>query len=122
MVAMADLKVAQRPPVYFYRMEMDTRLPPALRTIHTAELPMTVDLCARPEAAALSRQISAAWAAFARTGNPNHAGLPIWRPYSPKTHESMIFDLASHSGPDRQAASRAQLYDALAGTCQWNPL
>jgi para-nitrobenzyl esterase len=122
MVSMADRKATQRPPVFFYRMEMDTKLPPDLRTIHTAELPMTVGLCPRPEAAALSQQISGAWAAFARTGNPNHAGLPLWQRYSPTNHASMIFDLASRFGPDPQAAPRALLYSALAGVDQWNPL
>ena len=122
MITMANRKSAQRPPVYFYRMEMDTRLPPGLRTIHTAELPMTVDLCPRPDAAALSLQISGAWAAFARTGNPNHARLPTWRTYDPTRQECMIFDLQSRSGPDPQAAPRSMLYEALSGIRQWNPL
>jgi para-nitrobenzyl esterase len=122
MVTLADRKAAQRPPVYFYRMEMDTGLPPGLRAIHTAELPMTVGLTPRPEAAALSRQISGAWAAFARSGDPNHAGLPEWRRYASARPETMIFDLVSRSGPDPQAVPRAALHRALAGIRQWNPL
>jgi para-nitrobenzyl esterase len=123
MITMADRKSAQRPPVYFYRMEFDTGLSPGLRAIHTAELPMTVDLNWKAESAGLSRQISGAWAAFARAGDPNHAGLPSWRPYDPLGKHCMIFNVpASRSGPDQQAVPRAVLYDALAGVPLWNPL
>jgi para-nitrobenzyl esterase len=122
MITMAERKLAQKPPVYFYRMEFDTRLPPGLGAIHTAELPMTVDLNWRPEAAALSTQISCAWAAFARSGTPNHAGLPRWHSYDPVGKHCMIFNLTSRSGPDPQAVPRAVLYAALAGVPLWNPL
>lgn len=122
MVTMADLKAKQGPPVYFYRMEADTGLRPGLRAMHTAELPMTVGLNARPGTAVLSRQISSAWAAFARSGNPNHAGLPVWRPYNSTDPHCMIFDQVSSSGPDPQAGPRAALYAALGDVPQWNPL
>ena len=38
-----------------------------------------------PEAFALSRQMSTAWVNFARTGNPNHSGLPHWPAYNTNT-------------------------------------
>lgn len=122
MVTMADRKSAQRRPVWFYRVEYDTKLPPDLRAIHTAELPMTVGLAWRPEQAPLAKQISGAWAAFARTGNPNHGGLPAWRRYDPSDRQTMIFDLTSRAGPDPQAVPRAVLYEALDAVPQWNPL
>jgi para-nitrobenzyl esterase len=90
--------------------------------MHTAELPLTVGLSPRAEAAPLARQISAAWAAFARTGNPNHADLPKWDRYDPAEQRTMIFDVTSRSGRDPQAAPRALLYAALAGADYWNPL
>ena len=46
-----------------------------------------------PEALALAKQISGAWVSFARTGNPNHAGLPDWPAYSDKKRATMIFDV-----------------------------
>jgi para-nitrobenzyl esterase len=122
MVMMADRKARQRPPVYFYRMELDTKLAPGLRSMHTAELPLTIGLSPRPEADVLTRQISAAWAAFARSGDPNHAGMPTWRPYQPANRECMIFDLSSRSGPDPQATPRALLYAAIAEAPQYSPL
>ena len=36
--------------------------------------------------------MSGAWAAFARTGNPNHAGMPVWEPYDTDKKAIMIFD------------------------------
>jgi para-nitrobenzyl esterase len=103
-------------------MEFDTGLPPGLRAMHTAELPMTLDLNWRLQSAELSRQISGAWAAFARNGDPNHAGLPAWPAFRPDAQECMIFDLQSTAGPDQQAAPRRELLAALAGAPHWNPL
>ncbi len=36
----------------------------------------------RPEDYALSRQMQDSWTNFAKTGNPNAAGLPDWPAYS----------------------------------------
>ena len=41
--------------------------------------PMTGDY---PSSRAMAARMSAAWIAFARAGDPNHAGVPIWPPYS----------------------------------------
>jgi para-nitrobenzyl esterase len=45
-----------------------------------------------PQALALSSQMSGAWVNFARTGNPNHAGLPSWPAYTAKERATMYFD------------------------------
>lgn len=41
---------------------------------------------------ALSDQMSAAWVAFARNGNPNHAGLPHWPAFNATERPTMFFD------------------------------
>ncbi len=41
---------------------------------------------------ALQNQMMGAWHAFMKTGNPNHSGLPQWKPYDAKDHPTMIFD------------------------------
>jgi para-nitrobenzyl esterase len=40
----------------------------------------------------LADKMSRAWTNFARTGNPNVAGLPHWRPYSASDRAVMIFN------------------------------
>jgi para-nitrobenzyl esterase len=36
--------------------------------------------------------MSDTWLTFARTGNPNHDGIPHWQPYSPDHRSTMILD------------------------------
>jgi para-nitrobenzyl esterase len=67
---------------------------------HACEIAFTFDnaeICdhysgGSPQAFALSKQISRAWVNFARTGNPNHSGLPHWPAYSTSTCATMYFD------------------------------
>lgn len=69
---------------------------------HAAELAFVFDnaeICDHystlsPEAFALSKQISKAWVSFARTGDPNHAGLPHWPSYTAVNQATMDFNTA----------------------------
>jgi para-nitrobenzyl esterase len=56
-----------------------------------------------PTAYALADKTSAAWAAFARTGNPNTPGVPHWPAYSNATRDTMLFNdqLRVEQDPDR---------------------
>ncbi|MSV35447.1 MAG: hypothetical protein EXQ47_07595 [Bryobacterales bacterium] len=57
-----------------------------------------------PEAQALADKVSASWAAFARTGNPNVKGLPKWPAYSDQARDTMLFNNVSRvvQDPDRE--------------------
>lgn len=44
-----------------------------------------------PEAEALRSAMSGAWAAFARNGTPDHAGMPQWLPYETSLRSTMLF-------------------------------
>ena len=55
-------------------------------------------------------EISGAWAAFARTGDPNHEGLTHWTPFSAPSRTCMVFDRKSHTRDgdfDRKLAEAA---------------
>lgn len=49
--------------------------------------------------------VSEAWIAFARTGNPNHSGLPDWPDYK-QDRATMVFDVDSHVVNDLRASER----------------
>ena len=112
-VRVAALKSQQPAPVYHYRIEYDTRLGPGIGAFHTCELPLANRMVLQPRAESLSRNIAGAWAAFARRGDPNHAGLPTWRQLESGGGEIMIFDVESWSGRDPETAAKATLEDAL---------
>jgi para-nitrobenzyl esterase len=71
-----------------------------LRSFHTLEIPFVFDNVDAAKSMtgsgqdryALADKMSAAWVAFARTGNPNHKGLPNWTPFDGKRRATMIFD------------------------------
>jgi para-nitrobenzyl esterase len=83
------------------------------RAFHCAELPFVFDNTDRAaamtgggdEARALAAKVSGAWIAFARTGDPNHAGLPPWPRFDPASGPVMVFDNACvvENDPDRAA-------------------
>lgn len=106
---LAKRKALQSSPVYFYRMEYT---PPALsflRAFHTVELPLVGRMVAEPHGEGLSKQLGAAWAAFARTGDPNHSGIPTWGKVSGAANKVMLFDNVSRFGNDPQALARETL-------------
>ena len=98
----ASAKAAQRAaPAYVYLFAWNTPvLDGRVRSYHCAELPFAfdnTDLCdaatgGGPSARALAAKVSDAWIHFARTGNPNHAGLPHWPVFNPGERPTMVFD------------------------------
>jgi para-nitrobenzyl esterase len=84
---------------------------------HCAELAFVfdnIDRCANstggtPEARELAAKVSQAWIQFARTGNPNHSGLPRWPSVSAQTLPTMIFDTRCEVRNDPDAEERKAL-------------
>jgi para-nitrobenzyl esterase len=54
----------------------------------------------------LESAAAGAWAALARSGDPNHTGLPHWPAYTPDTRATMIFDTPCHVENDPTAEVR----------------
>ena len=66
---------------------------------------------AGPEARTVVEHLSGAFAAFARTGDPNHPSLPRWTPYSLERRETMLMDVTPRlvndpRGDERKLFSR----------------
>ena len=53
----------------------------------------------RGEAQKVADAMSAAWIAFARTGDPNAPGVPEWPPFDSARRATMVFNVKS-SGHD----------------------
>lgn len=112
-IRQARLKAAQgRAPAYLYWFTWQTAvLDGRPRAFHCAEIPFVFDNTDRcdsmtgggPRARALAGTVADAWIAFARSGNPNHAGMQEWHPYSASTAPTMVFDdnVAEALDPDR---------------------
>lgn len=68
---------------------------------HTIDLPFMFDNVARAphltgppsdETKAMTEAMAGAWLAFAKTGDPNHAGIPKWPTYDVAKRPVMLFD------------------------------
>jgi len=62
---------------------------------------------------ALADVMSEAWLAFARTGNPNHKGLPQWPAYDEENRATMVFDNQSKVVNDPRGRERAIIDAAM---------
>jgi len=114
-------------PVYLYYFDWYSPVRDGkLRAMHGMELPFVFahpDLVrfmtgVGEERYELARKMSAAWVAFARTGNPNHEGIPHWQPWSPARWPTMMFGREVRAvddpyGDERRAMAAAR--DGRAG-------
>ena len=101
-VTQAERKAAQgSAPAYMYIFDWRSPvLGGKLRSPHGIELAFVFDNTDKTtgmngtgaDLAPLAERVSAAWAGFARTGNPNAPGLPHWPAYEASTRATMIFN------------------------------
>lgn len=104
--AMNSIRLAERRaalgkgPTYLYVFAWETPVM-GLRSPHTLEIPFVfnhIDICesmvgpANAQMRKLEAASAGAWAQLARTGNPNHKGLPNWPAYTTDKRAVMIFD------------------------------
>jgi para-nitrobenzyl esterase len=101
-IALAERKAAGGPaPVYMYLFTWETDfLGDLFRACHVLEMPFVFDNVddvditgGRPDKYELVESVSKAWIAFARSGNPNHPGIPKWERYNAENRSTMILDV-----------------------------
>jgi para-nitrobenzyl esterase len=66
-----------------------------------------------PEAHALAEKVSAAWVAFARTGDPNVPQLPTWPVYSAATRDTLLFNNVIRVAQDPERGAREAMERVL---------
>lgn len=101
-ISLAERKLAGGPaPVYMYLFTYESDFRGGLFKAghgmevpfvfnNTDDVPMTGE---RPDKHELAGAISSAWAAFACSGDPSHAGIPNWPPYSINNRATMLLDV-----------------------------
>ncbi|HEY6969702.1 MAG TPA: carboxylesterase/lipase family protein [Candidatus Angelobacter sp.] len=101
-IRLAERKAALKAaPAYFYVFQWGAPVDGGiLRAPHTMEIPFAFDnvdkgpllLGNDPQMQALAKVVSGTWVEFARTGNPNHSGLPHWPAYDAQKRATMTFN------------------------------
>jgi len=114
----AERKAAQKAPVYMYYFTWRSPVREGkLKAFHTLEIPFVLENVDEGKSMtgtgqdryALQDKMSAAWAAFARTGNPNHKAMPNWPAFTGDKRTTMIFDNECKVAADPYAEERAAL-------------
>jgi len=94
-------KAAQPAPVYMYYFTWRSPVHDGkLKAFHTLEIPFVLENVDEGKTMtgtgqdryALQEKMSGAWAAFARSGNPNHKGLVNWPAFKTDQRATMIFN------------------------------
>ena len=101
-IQIAERKIAGgTAPVYMYLFTWESpALNGMLKACHVLEIPFAFNnvdpppgiVGDTPERFELAEKVSGAWAAFARSGAPNHGGIPHWPAYTTEERATMIFD------------------------------
>jgi para-nitrobenzyl esterase len=121
------MKIAERRaaltqgPVFLYYFRWESPLQGGkFKSPHTIEIPFVFDNVKRaaltkdsPVAQALADKVSAAWLAFARSGNPSVSQLPPWTPFNGRERATMVFDNESRVVNDPIREARLAMFSAL---------
>jgi len=111
----AEARARQGSPAWVYQLDWGSPLDGGkFGAFHTLDIPLVFDNIGQPgsrtgngaQAQQVAEQMSQALLAFARHGDPNHAGLPQWRPYGLEARETMVFDAPSRMENDPRGGER----------------
>lgn len=113
--ARARQPAAGSAPTWVYQLDWGSPLDGGrFGAFHTLDIPLVFDNVRRPgsrtgdggDAQRMADAMSEALLAFARNGDPNHAGIPRWKPYSLPHRETLLFDLPSTLADDPRGGER----------------
>ena len=108
-------------PVYMYLFTWQSPVfDGKYKSLHCMELPFVFDNIERAnhmtgggkDARTLADKMSSAWINFAKTGNPNHTGLPSWPEYNASNTATMHFDNTCEVKPQLDK----ELFELVAST------
>lgn len=105
-ITLAERKVEQNgAPVYMYMFAYESEVPVRAGIDYPMKSPHAMEMAfkfnhpdnnpstgKRPERYQAARNMSEAWATFARHGNPSFDGIPAWPPYNLTDRATMILD------------------------------
>jgi para-nitrobenzyl esterase len=115
MVLECERRARQGGPTWAYHVAWPSTLDGGKwRAPHTIDIPLVFDNVANDRLTAadsanaqkVADVMSSALLAFARTGNPNAAGVPSWPQFNVEDRPTMIFDAVSHVEDDPRGAER----------------
>ncbi|HTE39325.1 MAG TPA: carboxylesterase/lipase family protein [Steroidobacteraceae bacterium] len=111
----AELRAQQGSPVFAYQLDWPSPQDGGKwGAPHTIDIPLVFDNIDRkgsitgtaPDAQTMADQMSDAFIAFARSGNPNHKGIPKWLPYTLPARATMVFNNPSKVVDDPRGDER----------------
>jgi len=114
-VVEAELRAQQGSPAFAY--QLDWRAPAdggKWGAFHTLDIPLVFGTLDAPgsltgqdeRARRMSERMMDAFVAFARSGDPNHAGIPRWEPYGLDRRQTLVFDDSTRLEDDPRGAER----------------
>jgi len=113
-IRVAEAQSARRQNTWMYMFSWPSPTVAGARACHAIELPFVfgnfkgqvAKLVGTQAPQALSNTIQDAWAAFARTGNPNASGVPSWKAYSTGARATMVFNTTTSQQDDPEGQNR----------------
>ncbi len=110
----AEARAAAGTPAFVYQLNWTSPIDDGRRgAMHTDDIPLALDTVTAPGSRAQGPQaqpmadiLSGAFVAFARTGDPNHPGLPTWAPYDLTRRQTMIMDVPPRMEDDPRGDER----------------
>ncbi|EKU25665.1 exported cholinesterase [Xanthomonas translucens pv. graminis ART-Xtg29] len=117
----AEARARQGAPTWAYQLDWGSPLDGGkFGAFHTLDIPLVFDNILQPgsrtgdgtDAQRVADAMSEALLAFARHGDPTHAGLPRWERYSLVRRETMVFDADSRLAHDPRGGER-RLYQQV---------